>query len=408
MSDRSRCEHCLHKCFTEKTPDCRDPKKRPKSIHILFNEIKEKISNGKNQNISFFIFVEGNLDEKFWKKIKKSDSIGIIRITNPSCENISDEIRTEPKNYQNFFIKTNKSAIECLFCKDHKHLTYQYSYEEDFFVRNKAIGMVDMDFQHQSPSDSSNYDPDRNIQYDPLQFYPLFRTETRDLEIMLCKLGGLRQFLLNRVELVLVNAKEELERKSDEIQWDLLDQAVIPGFARYLNAEMKFFVKFDRLKKVFGVNPFWSFVCNKGKIDCSDIISLLRMNEKNLHGRPLLFFASYRERCPKLVQVKKSELWTICQGHDTMQILECLVRCGKIKFKDPVQSLSEIDLSNIILNEFIDKKCYGRSEMIARIIDWEKQYHPSNYDSSATGQIFIEDVYLEFNKNTEKEPPVRG
>jgi len=368
MSGKRQCDHCLHKCFTEKIPDCRDPKKRPKTINILFNEIKEKLSSGKNKNISLFIFVEGNLDEKFWNKIKQSDSIGVIKITNPSCED--NFTRTgQPPTSPKKFIKSNKSAIECLFCRDHTHLLAdQYSFEIDLFLTENAIGMVDWDFQHPEPSSDSNYDPDKNIRYDPGQFFPLFRTETRDFEILLCKCGGLKQFFTNHTAPGLIgtgNAQEEL-----------LDQATIPGFARYLNADKKYFIKFDRLKREFGINPFCDFICDKKILTCSDIADLLRKNANNLHGRPSLFFAFFRAQCPRRMQLVDNYPWSICQGHDTMQILECMIRCGRIKYKKYPPVRSDRDISEKILEEVVEKNSHLESETIKQMREWIKNRHP--------------------------------
>lgn len=402
MSESPRCEHCSHKCFMDQIPDCRDPKKRPKSIHILFNEINEKMSNGKKKNIAFYIFVEGDLDEMFWRKIKKSDSIGILRIVNPTCDTDSSQkgLHHPSKSY---FIKTNKNAIECIFCKDHKHLLQkQYLFEEDFFSKNQAIGMVDMDFQRSLPSTDSEYDPDSNIQYDPRQFYPLFRTETRDLEILLCKYGGLHNFLTENLESDPALIKE--------IEQDLLNQASIIGYARFLNAEKKSYIKFkclitkegkpNCLKKESGTNPFCKYICEKKSLECADVKGLLENDNQIKNNNVEKFFKEFIEKCPLRNELIE-DLWSICQGHDTMQILECMIRCGRIKCRNyPNRALiSDKELSNMILEEFIKNKCYGRSEMIAEIITWEKNHHPSRFEDSSRGELFIKKVYREFNQN---------
>jgi hypothetical protein len=401
MSDSARCDHCLHECFTD-NPITRDPKKRPIPIDAFFAGCKIKINYGKGKNnpISFLVFVEGSTDKEFWKKIGKPNSIKVVSDLIPPDNDLSHDNKTNSPNNPRgkFVIRSNKKAIECLFCKENQHLL-DLSIKEEFFLNNHAIGMVDMDFEHAEPSTDSEYDPDINIHYDPSQFYPLFRTETRDLEILLCKLGGLRHFFSNHVEMESHVSRDEIERKIDEIQNELLSLATISGYARFLNAKMKFFIKFDRLTKKVGGNPFCGFIHNKN-LTSTDITTLLQMNENNIRGRPLLFFTPYKEQCPKRKQLIDGDLWSICQGHDTMQILECMFKCGRIKCKKypNSSSISENDLTNIILEEFVNNKCYGQSEMIAQMIEWEKKYHPSYFETSSRGKLFIKRVYMEFNQ----------
>jgi hypothetical protein len=88
------------------------------------------------------------------------------------------------------------------------------------------------------------------------------------------------------------------------------------------------------------------------------------------------------------------DLWSICQGHDTMQIFECMCKKYPNLF-----SISEKVLSNQILDEFFNNKCYRRSEMIAQIIEWEKMNHHSNFDRENRGKIFINSVYDEYHQN---------
>ncbi|MFA5414008.1 MAG: hypothetical protein WC295_00830 [Methanoregula sp.] len=348
------------------------------------------MSNTNGKKIFLYIFVEGNLDEKFWRDLKKSESIQVIKIVNPSCHNNSNE-KLQHREHSTSYIKTNKKAIECIFCKDHRHLlNKQYSFETDLLIKNQAIGMVDMDFEHSYSLHQSDYDPDINIQYDSDQFYPLFRTETRDLEILLSKNEGLLNFLSGHFD----------EKRSKNIIEELTRQSSISGYARFFKNEYnEKYVSFKSLNFfIDGSTPFRLFLNEKKSINCKNIANYLQNNDKNKKFEE--FFKNYCKHCPNRLKKFRDDLWTLCQGHDTMAILRIMLEnyCGWEKSHYTLDKKLSNKLSERILDQFIINKGYKKSSMIECIINWEKNNHPSNFDSDHRGKLFIDSVYDEFNK----------
>jgi len=403
----------MQKCITYH-PTTKDPAQRPFTIDQFFNTIKQKnIGKGIGDNPNLFlVFVEGDTDEEFWNKISKPGSIKIVKNLIPESHKNSqpgDEAELSNILCNKYVKRKNKKAIEFLFCKENQNHLHKTNIE-NFFLSDHAIGMVDMDFEYRQSFTNSEYDPDDNIQYDSKHFFPLFRTETRDIESLICKCGGLQKFLMENIEL---NLKSERE-----IEQDLLEQVSIIGFARYLNAETKSHIKFKCLKqcegkpkcreKKIGTNPFCKFISDKKNLECADIKRILEDDNPINNSKVKNFFDDFIAKCPSQTDLIE-DIWSICQGRDDiMQILECMISCGKIKCRDfpNRHHISSETLSKMILKAFIDNKCYRNSETIAEIVRWEKTHHAEHFTISSKGVLFINKIYSKFNKqNSDQNNP---
>jgi hypothetical protein len=243
---------------------------------------------------------------------------------------------------------------------------------------NRAIGFVDKDFR----------DPQPGHQFLKDDYYPLFETETTDMEILLCKHGGLHFFLDNVCKSQAKNIEKKLKR-----------QASIPGFARSLNGKVsdgnnkKIFISYESFKKPDGTSRFLDFFLEGGSIRCEDIQKCLKEYDKNKTGDKKAFFDFYAKKCPKRLK-NCEDPWSMCQGHDTMNILLILLAriCEKGNFAD----YDEQKLKEKILEQFIQHKCFAKSTMISQIMVWEKENRLSRPSMTDCGRLFRDYIYNAF------------
>ena len=245
---------------------------------------------------------------------------------------------------------------------------------------SRAIGFVDKDFR----------DPQPGQQYLKDEYYPLFETETTDMEILLSKHGGLHFFL------------EKFCKGSQvkNIEKTLKRQASIPGFARSLNGKVsdengkKITISYNSFKKPDGTSRFGDFLKTGKAMQCDEIKKCLEDDEKNKTGNKKAFFNTYAKKCPKRLK-NCEDPWSMCQGHDTMNILLILLGmlCHEGNFKD----YNEKKLKEKILEQFIQHKCFAQSSMIRQIMTWEKENRLSQPSMVDCGRLFRDCVYNAFD-----------
>jgi hypothetical protein len=321
------------------------------------------------------IIVEGKIDKKFSESLFNSNNCECIRLNGIdnvkfifSCNNSKRKKSKELEKALND--EENKNKINKLI---------------EMRNKNQVVGFVDKDFRDAQPDQ----------QFLKEDYYPLFETETTDLEILLCKHGGLRFFLSKSCE----------ESKVKNLEKILKNQASISGFARFLNGResdengKKISISYNSFKKLNEATRFRDFLKKDRSVRCDDIKTCLEDDEKNSDQTKKAFFDRYEKECSRKRIKYDKDLWLICQGHDTMNILLILleIHCQYEKSLNYTDHQSSEKLSKKILGQFIEHQCYKKSSMIKQIIEWEKKNRLSNPSMAGCGRLFKDCVYDAFN-----------